>query len=434
MVDDAIIEMCLSCISYAHFLMTNQNLIKMEQKTIFGAGRSHESMQKILAMPAELQRFKFYEKTLYTERFGTRKETDTHVYWSICNYIPRYENNKLFYTLKDKEGFTYDKAKKTIRSWWSRSISKVDPLMLADIMEYFKVDWFKAMPISLRSLLTLPLLKRIVKGKLTNPIDFVKSYLKTSPYKKLDISPKVFYDTLMHNSNIINIKSFRTILEYSTNANHALTELLGKVKSGFAGSVPLINDIYAQAAMLNKRVNPLWSNKRMQEVHTEWTREVMGMQLKCLDKIVYKYPEGFDKIKLDSVELIKDNFELFEEGTLMNHCIYSNYHNIVANYNYFAVRYKKGDVRATVGINLGHENQWDYDYINNPSDNEKKFVVQQMYGIGNSKIDDVYVNEVKTWLNSIQVQNYFSIASKRQGAMKIEAIDEFLELANIGIH
>jgi len=404
----------------------------MEQKTIFGSGRSHENMQKILAMSPELQRFKFYEKTLYNERFGTRKETDTHVYWSICNYTPRYENNKLFYTLKDKEGFTYDKAKKTIKSWWSRPITKVDPQMLNEVMEYFKVDWFKAMPGSLQSLLTLPLLKRIVKGKLTNPIDYVKSYLKTSPYRKLDISPKVFYDTLTGNINISNIKSFRNILEYSTNANHALTEILSKAKSTY---LPLINDIYNQAAMLDKRVNPMWSEKRMQEVHAEWTREVMGMQLKCLDKVAYNYPEGFDKIKLDSVELVKDNLELFEEGTVMKHCVYSNYHNIVANYNYFVLRYNNGNVRATVGINFGVNDMWDYVLAESKSDwDEKKFVVQQMYGIGNSKIDDVYVNEVKAWLNSVQVQNYFSIASKRKGAVKIEAIDEFLELANIGIH
>lgn len=397
----------------------------MEQKTIFSHGASHENMQKILAMSPELQRFKFYEKTLYTERFGTRKETDTHVYWSICNYTPRYENNKLFYTLKDKEGFTYDKAKKTIRSWWSRPIPKVDPQMLDDIIRYFKVDWFVAMSMPLQRLLTLPLLQRIVKGKLTNPIDFVKSYLKTSPYRKLDISPKIFYDTLAGNSHIADIKNFRNILQYSTNANHALTAILSKAKSTY---LPFINDIYVQAAMLDKRVNPLWSEKRMKEVHEEWTREVMGMQLKCLDKVVYNYPEGFDKIKLDSIELVKDNLELFEEGTIMKHCVYSNYHNIVANNNYFVLRYKNGNVRATVGINFGVNDLWDSDK------NDKKFVIQQMYGIGNSKIDDVYVNEVKSWLSNIEVQNYFSIASKRKGALKIEAVDEFLELANIGIH
>ena len=47
--------------------------------------------------------------------YSTRKETDTHIYWTSSVKKPRVENNKFFYQHTNDCGVTYDKVKKSIK-------------------------------------------------------------------------------------------------------------------------------------------------------------------------------------------------------------------------------------------------------------------------------------------------------------------------------
>lgn len=370
----------------------------MEKITIFSGKASYERLQSANALSDEMKRFKFYNKTIFQERFGTKKETDTHIYWSVCSYTPRFENNRLFFTMKDKEGFTYDKKKNVLSAWWSRPIGKTDPNMIDDIINHFKCEWFFSLPTGLRSTLTIPLLKRIVKKKITNPADYVKSYLKVSPYRNLNISPKLLIDFFSSTTNnafqyMSNIKSMRMFLEYSTDANHVF-KMINLISKNHDYNT-FITDIYNQAAMLNTRINPQWSKSRMKEEHNIMTRKIMEIEIKNLEKIEYNYPDTFDNIKLNSLTLIQDNYKLFEEGTIMKHCVYTNYKSQVENKNYFVLQYLSGDVRATVGL------------IVDRVDNKYVICMQQMYGIGNSLISIEHKKIVEEWLLQPEVQEYF---------------------------
>jgi hypothetical protein len=400
----------------------------MEKIEIFTNEEAYKRVNDSLKLPKETQRFKFYQGKIHQEMFGTKKTTDTHIYWSFSTYVPRFENNTLFYTMKDKEGFTYDKKKNTLNSWWSKPIHKLHPTMINDIIKSFNCEWYSAMPEGLRNLLTLPLLKRIVKKKITNPIDYIKSYLKSSPYKACNISPRIMYDFFANpelDHRFRNIKAIRKILEYSTNANHAF-DLILRFNKDYQFGI-LMEDMYNQAAALNCLVNPTWSVSRMKEFHNEMTRKIMEIEVKSLEKIEYNYPNIFDTIKIEGIDLIKDNYELFEEGTVMKHCVYTNYSVSVAKKTYFVLKYTYGKVRATVGLMIS-------DAI---FSDKKKVQVQQMYGVGNSNIDSFHKERVEEWLNEPEVQDFFfDVYDSNQVSLKVpeNELMVFGEMINVGIH
>lgn len=357
----------------------------METKEIIQGQAEYDRYLAFLEMPQELQRFNFYRGKINDFWVVQKKETDTHVYWSSSEKKPRYENNRLFCTHTNKGGVTYDKEKKTIKIWFGQTPTTLSPAVLVSVINHFRIDWFSAMSNSLKTLLNKTMLQNMIKDKITNPRDYIRAYLKTSPYKKMDVSTELFYKIFNHISKSdTSPKYYRKILEFSTNINHAL-ELLG-TQNGYLDNY--ISDIYEQAAILNKQVNPKWSKARMNEVHTEWTREIMAMEIKSLEAVDYNYPEIETP---EGIEIISNNYELFEEGTTMKHCVYTNYEYRIRKREYFAFRYNRWGVRATIGAT---------------SDGRGNIKLNQMYSIGNSQVSDEHKQYVIDWLQKEHTQSW----------------------------
>ncbi len=372
----------------------------MEQLDVISNQESYDKSIELLNSSLEMQRFSFYKQKAYSFTYATRKETDTHVYWSLTEAKPRFENNRLFYSRNNRYGATYDKAKNDFKLWFGKPAYEIPGTLMSDIIAFFKLEWYVSMSSSLQSLLNATMLKNMVKGKITNPRDYVRAYLKTSPYKKMDVSVELFYK-VFNNGNINSPKAFRKILEYSTNVNHAM-EFLTENSYLPHG----INDLYDQAAILNRKVNPKWSKARIKEVHSQWTREIMEMEVKSIKPHDYQYspidlPEGF--------ELILNNYELFEEGTTMKHCVYTNYEHRIRNKQYFAFRYNKDGVRATLGVDKSYSEEATF---------------SQMYGIGNSTIPDEHINRAKRFINSESFQDWV----KRQGMPSVKKEPDLVEV------
>jgi len=355
----------------------------MEEIEIFYNDQGYNVSLNFLNSSPEMQRYNFYKGKVYPFQYATKKETDTHIYWSYTDMKPRFENNRLFYSRSNKYGATFEKKTKKFKIWFGVPVYSIPPIIIENILLHFQVDWFTVLPTSLSSLLNATILGNIVKGKITNPRDYIKAYLKTSPYRKQDVSVELFYKTF-NTGHINSPKYFRKILEYSTDINHAL-EYIDKVNH-----IPhYVNDLYDQAATLNRKVNPKWSQKRKDQVHSEWTREIMGMEIKSIEPHDYEY----SPISLPTgISLITDNYMLFEEGSLMKHCVYTNYESRIRRKDYFAFRYDREGIRATVGVRK--------DYA--------ECVLDQMYGIGNSPIPEEHKEIVKQWLEQKYVQEWFS--------------------------
>jgi hypothetical protein len=234
------------------------------------------------------------------------------------------------------------------------------------------------------------MVKNMIKGKITNPRDYVKAYLKTSPYRKSEISPELFYKTF-NNLHIQSPKTYRKIIEYSTDPNHAL-EFITAQNNGYIDHN--IIDLYDQASALDRKVNPKWSDARKKDVHAEWTREIMNIEIKSLEPYDYNY----SKIDLpQGLEMIANNYELFEEGTTMKHCVYTNYESRIRSKQYFAFRYDKDGIRATLGVDKSYS---------------MPATFNQMYGVGNSTISTDIVDSIKELIKSDYFQEWCEKESK----------------------
>lgn len=376
----------------------------MEIKTIITGQNFIEQMEEYKAMSSEVQRYMFYKGEIFAFMTTSRKETDTHVYWCTSNRQPRFENNRLFYLNTNKAGVSFDKEKKTIKIWFGNSIQILEGSILPDILEFFKLNWFSAMSYSLRTLLNKTMLQNMIKGKITNPRDYIKAYLKTSPYKNLDISPEIFYKSF-NTSDAGSPKGFRKYILYATNPNEGL-EYVAAQKTTMYNSQ--LEDLFSQAEMLNKKVNLKWSEARMKEVHAEWTRELMGMAIKTINPVNYNYPEIDTP---EGITLIKSNLELFEEGTTMKHCVYTNYERSVRDKDYYVFKYDREGVRATVGVR-----------VTGPD----SIVLDQMYSIGNTAVDTEHKDYFISWLYSNKSQELFRDGQKhKQKVMEINGDREY---------
>jgi len=354
----------------------------METVTVLWGQDSIDLMEKHKSDSPEKQRYDFYKGNLYPITYSNRKETDTHVYWSISNRQPRFENGKLFYSNQNSQGATYDKSTKKLKIWFGTNMYQFDERLKLDILKFFGVDWYITLG-NHKSLMNASMLQKMINGKITNHRDYIKAYLKTSPYKKMDVSVELFYKTFKDGYR--SAKGSRKFLEYSTDINHALEMLQSPLENH------ILHDIYDQAAMLNRKVNPRWSDKRMKEVHTQWTRDIMEIEIKSLKQVEYNYPE----ISLpEGLSFINNNYELFEEGTTMKHCVYTGYQKRIERKDYFALRYDYKGVRATVGI-MKVSTPGLYAEFN------------QMYSIGNTKVDQEHVQRVKDWLYLQETQDWF---------------------------
>lgn len=359
----------------------------MEKVTVLWGQDCIDHMENIKTYSLETQRFKFYSGDIVAAVYAKRKETDTHVYWSISHRQPRFENGKLFYSHKNSQGATYDKATKKLKIWFGITMYAFDDRLKKDILKFFNIDWYDTLG-NHKDLMNASMLQKMINGKITNHRDYIKAYLKTSPYKKMDVSVELFYKTFKDGYR--SAKGSRKFLEYSTDINHALEMLQCETMNH------ITNDIYDQAAMLDRRVNPKWSVKRMNEVHTQWTRDIMEIKIKRLKQVEYNYPE----ISLpEGLSFINNNYELFEEGTTMKHCVYTNYQKSIENKTYFALRYDYQGVRATVGLST-------------TSTPDLYVEFSQMYSIGNTKVDEQHVQRVKDWLYLPETQYWFGSLRK----------------------
>jgi hypothetical protein len=362
----------------------------MEKIEIFNNIEAYNMSLNFLSNTHEMQRFNFYRGKVTAFTCAQRKEIDTHVYWSYTEAKPRFENNRLFYTRNNKYGFTYDKATKDFKFWFGRSIHEIPPFMLYDVFKHFNIDWYEKLSPSLLTLLNATMVKNMIKGKITNPRDYVKAYLKTSPYRKSEISPELFYKTF-NNLHIQSPKTYRKIIEYSTDPNHAL-EFITAQNNGYIDHN--IIDLYDQASALDRRVNPKWSDARKKDVHAEWTREIMNIEIKSLEPYDYNY----SKIDLpQGLKIISNNYELFEEGSTMKHCVYTNYEYRIKSKQYFSFKYEKDNVRATLGVDKSYS---------------MPATFNQMYGVGNSTISTDIVDSIKELIKSDYFQEWCEKESK----------------------
>ena len=341
------------------------------------------------AKPIEQQRFAFFGGKVHGYHEVSRKETDTHIYWVQNSAAPKWNSKSgLYLRNTSSHGATYDKATKKFKWWYGKQITVTGSVILKDMCDYFKAEWFNNAPINLKISTTNSTFEKVLKGKITNPRDLIKAIIKANPtMRNLDIPTELVWKWL-NTGNSARIQSLSDMMSVAKDPTHVLEFILDP-KNSFMHHELL--DLIKQAQMLGRKIDFKWSMNRMKEVHNEWTKEIMDIEQEYVEKIEYNY-----KNELPSngcLELITDSKELYIEGKTMSHCVYTNYADTVSSKTYFVFKFTDRDTRATLGITKS----WDKDV----------FVVNQMYARFNKAVDRCHHDYVNEWLAKPEVQQWF---------------------------
>lgn len=250
---------------------------------------------------------------------------DDKIYYSTSLVTIKRGNAGTFYMVrKNKHGFTFDWKTKKVNIWYGKEVKETPHLYeVFQVLKY--TAWF---PKHLWSLLTKGGLERILAGKITNPRDYVKYYL--SAIRMKDVSPSKFLDYAKECMNYEPGVSYPgPVFKYmhvAKHKDHVLDYLLScksykdyeeKLYNYFSS----MDDLVEQAIILEKPIDFTWSCKRFEQVHRDWTKEIMEYESSELSDVPYKnifnLGEEFIQLKCDK--------DVFIEGKVMNHCLYTNY-------------------------------------------------------------------------------------------------------------
>ena len=132
----------------------------------------------------------------------------------------------------------------------------------------------------------------------------------------------------------------------------------------------LVADAVDLALQLNKKVNFSWSRNKFQDINVQWSRELMRKDIeKRNPQDIYKNKELIKDAKLLSSER-----DVFEEGMIMHHCVYTNYWRLIESGKYVALHLNS--TVNSLGITLGVQVMYDY---NNKDNIISKLVFDQAF-------------------------------------------------------
>ena len=343
--------------------------------------------ETLRAQPIDKQRFEFFKGSLYTWEENTRAESDTHIYWASNHCKPKWNNKTGLYLKRDSVfGCTYEKATKKFKWWFGKQATVNGTLIVVDMCNYFKTEWFNSIPVGLRLSTTNTNMNKVLLGKITNPRDLIKAIVKTNPtLRGMNISTELVWDYINKNQGY-RLQNLADTLSVAKDPNHAIEYVISN-----GTTVWDMQDLIKQAQMLGRKIDFKWSSNRVKEVHHEWTKEIMDIEQENVETVEYNYQNELPHN--GHLEVITNSKELYIEGRMMSHCVFTNYADSVENKTYFVFRFTDRDVRATVGINK----YWD----------KNEFVVNQMYGKFNGTIDRCHHDYVNEWLARPDVQQWF---------------------------
>jgi hypothetical protein len=329
------------------------------------------------------QRFSFFKGSLYTWEENTRAESDTHIYWASNHCSPKWNDKTGLYLKRNSTfGCTYEKATKKFKWWFGKQATVNGTLIVADMCNYFKTEWFNSIPVGLRLSTTNTNMNKVLLGKITNPRDLIKA---NPTMRGMNISTELVWDYVNKNQGY-RIQNLADTLSVAKDPNHAIEYVISN-----NGATWDMQDLTKQAQMLGRKIDFKWSSNRIKEVHQDWTREIMDIEQENVETVEYNYQNELPHN--GHLELITDSKELYIEGRMMSHCVYTNYADSVKSKTYFVFKFTDRDVRATVGISQN----WADD----------TFIINQMYGKRNASIDQCYHDYVKEWLEKPEVQQWF---------------------------
>lgn len=209
------------------------------------------------------------------------------------------------------------------------------------------------------------ILKFIAYNK-DNFVDPFSAYDDIITYMKVATNQEVLFNKLK--TKAIQTRSSKPVNSINQDEYEWLTSAFNYI--GEVAEKSLVADAVDLALQLNKKVNFSWSRNKFREINVQWSRELMRKDIeKRNPKDIYKNKELIKDAKLLSSER-----DVFEEGMIMHHCVYTNYWRLIESGKYVALH-----LNSTInpsGITLGIQVMYDY---NNKDNIISKLVFDQAF-------------------------------------------------------
>lgn len=210
------------------------------------------------------------------------------------------------------------------------------------------------------------ILKFIAYNK-DNFVDPLSVYNEIITYMKVATNQEVLFNKLK--TGTIQTRSSKPV--NSIHQDGWLTSLTRAFNYlGEVAEKSLVADAVDLALQLNKKVNFSWSRNKFQDINVQWSRELMRKDIeKRNPQDIYKNKELIKDAKLLSSER-----DVFEEGMIMHHCVYTNYWRLIESGKYVALHLNS--TVNSLGITLGIQVMYDY---NNKDNIISKLVFDQAF-------------------------------------------------------
>jgi hypothetical protein len=353
-----------------------------------------------MAMPDGLAKNVHYYNNIQGRNFSEASITkkDGCIYYA-ANVFKVVKSTKSSYYVKrvTKDGFTIDQKGK-LNVWFNKSIFQIPHMV--DVFKYFNFNWFSE---KLYPFVTKGIFEKMIAGKITNNTDVCKAYIKVM---RLNCSPSLFLQ-LFTGDSMISKADFLRQTSVAKDVNHFIEYIMSTTKENSRDKYHILQDMIKEAQILEKKIDFTWSLNRVKEEHKKWTEEIMQVEIDGLDDQVIPNIERFDRYTPKQFKLLKTQKEVFYEGRMMKHCVYTAYWNTIKNNNYLAYHVEFNGEEATLGVYIDKDciryNQC-YTRYNGAISNTMSTLVKQFVEELNEQVkkDGVLLHPVDQY---VQVEN-----------------------------
>ena len=172
----------------------------------------------------------------------------------------------------------------------------------------------------------------------------------------------------------------------------------------FLGLSPnLQKDISDQCKILNVKIDVNWSKKRLDEEHILMTEKIMEYEVNSLSDIKLNYPT---KLDLPSCfKILSTEKEVFREGKIMHHCIYTNYWPRINNRKYLAIHLDYQGTKVTIGVRKSNKGkQLLFQAPPGFKELNHEYIIDQMYSSYNHSVSPEIKSFVEQYIYNPKVQ------------------------------
>lgn len=261
-------------------------------------------------------------------------DSDGNEYFSSTNsYITRLGDN-YFIKNRNVDGLSFKNGK--VKLWFGKELKDIRYAHL-----FFNLKRWDFIEPKFYSFITKGVLVKLFKGKITNTRDMLREWLKSV---RLKCSVELLYKAVKNNNNFTKNFFYRHAI-IAKDIDNFLKEYMVHKFSGYSH----LGDIMEQFRMLNRKVDFKWSPNRMILEHEKATKIIMGVKINYLEDVTINYP---DVTLPQGFELINTKKRCFTEGSLMSHCVFTNYWGSIERGNYVVFHININNESATLGCTL----------------------------------------------------------------------------------